>query len=196
MGILSLAGNGWYTAALSINFLRTQLRCVNRKFYRVNGQLRFNEVLNIALGRRHPSHGPSQSCAILHGTLNLSIVRGLVLPMCCGWPHHSKAMFLPVTVSHVERSSPWLLRVSLPAPAARGALQILDNAADLCFEAVVAAYPPRTQLAIWQTQALRYGMLRRKAPHVKRVTNQALDHPFATWSENGCEGFSGNYEFK
>ena len=124
-------------------------------------------------------------------------------PVCNeGWSSHclvmapsQQAFLLLVTLSHFVRSSAWPLRLILQAPAVQGALQILDNATDLHFEAMDAACWPWTLHAILQTQALGHGLPRRKAPQVKRVTTQPLGDRLTT-RPNRVEGFSGNCEFQ
>ena len=103
----------------------------------------------------------SQSCAIQCGTLNLSIVLGLVLPLFCGWLHHSK------------RSSCLSLSVTWTQFCMAAASEF-------------ASAGPSTLLTTWQTQALRHGMPRSKLRQSKESRASLLmTFHFTTWSETG-----------
>ena len=65
----------------NVNVLRTQLGCVGWNFLPVHRSTQVHRSLQRRLGGRLSCRRRSQSCAILHCTLNLSFVRGLVLPL-------------------------------------------------------------------------------------------------------------------
>ena len=59
------------------------------QFLPVHRSTQVQRSLRHRFGGRLSFHGRSQSCATQHATLNLSIVKGLVLPLFCGWLHHN-----------------------------------------------------------------------------------------------------------